>query len=91
MLISKEVKKLKKRIKPLIDDHVEWLSIGIEFAHGSWLVTPTYEGAGDGHPSYVDDPITGLVLTGEGYTLVAAIKNLNAALDELEYEMEHDR
>lgn len=90
MKISTEIKKLKKRIKPLIDDHVAFLMIGFEYLDESksWTITPQYESGGDGHPLYIEIEGTGVglnpLLQGTGKTLPAAIKNLNQSLDNIE-------
>jgi len=86
MKISKEILKLEKRIKPLIDDHIQSLIIGFEYVDEtkSWLVIPQYEGGGDGHASYIEEEGNSeRVLEGEGKTLPAAIKDLNKRLDNI--------
>lgn len=90
MKISTEIDEIKKRIKPRIDDHVNYLMIGVEFVKESkeWHVTPCFEGGGDGHPSYIalDDP--GILnpgpFQGVGETLPKAIANIKKALDNAE-------
>lgn len=87
MKISQEIKKLKKRIKPLIDDHVQFLMIGFEYLDESksWQVTPQYEGGGDGYATYIEvEGKATRVLQGDGKTLSAAIKSLNKKLDKIE-------
>lgn len=86
MKISKEIKKLRKRIKPLIDDHVDYLMIGLEFDPKvkTWTATPQFESGGDGHSNYLEQEGAKEVLQGEGKTLPAAIKDLNKKLDHIE-------
>ena len=89
MKVSKEIKALRNRIEPLIDDHVSWLSIGLEYCteNNKWYVTPTYEGGGDGNPSYIADPTQNLqtcVLQGVGDSLVTAIKELKKTITQIE-------
>jgi hypothetical protein len=89
MLVSKKIKKLRKRIKLLIDDQVEWLIIGTTFSKKTktWSVFPMYEGAGDGHPTYLNNLFGDVgILHGNGNTLPAAIRNLEKMLDNIEKE-----
>lgn len=87
MKISTEIKKLKRRIKPLIDDHVQHLIIGFEFdsTTKTWQAIPQYEGGGDGFATYIEEENSPTkVLQGEGKSLPAAIKNLNSRLDYIQ-------
>ena len=90
MKVSKEVKALRNRIEPLIDDHVSWLSIGLEYCieENKWHITPMYEGGGDGHPSYLTNPCLDKpfaeVLQGVGDSLVSAIKDLKKTITQIE-------
>lgn len=85
MKISEEIKKLKNKIEPLIDDHVEWLMISFEFSeNGKWHATPQYEGGGDGRATYIEvEGKTDGILQGAGDTLPAAIRNLNINIDNI--------
>lgn len=86
MKISTEVKKLQKRIKPLIDDHVQSLIIGFEFDSTTkeWQVVPQYEGGGDGFATYIEvEGSPDRVLQGNGKTITAAVKNLHKRLDHI--------
>ena len=86
MKISEEIKKLKKKIKPLIDDHVQSLIIGFEFdsSNKEWQVIPQYEGGGDGYATYLEmEGSPDRVLQGNGKTLPGAIKDLNKKLDRI--------
>lgn len=89
MKISKEIKSLRNRIEPLIEDHVSWLYIGLEYCPESkcWFATPCYEGGGDGSPSYIDNPLAckgASVLQGMGGNLPAAIKDLKQMISKIE-------
>lgn len=89
MKISTEIQQLKVKINKLIEDHVSYLMIGLEFIPESetWNVTPCYEGGGDGNPSYINNPVPEdgkpCVLQGNGNTLSEAINNLKDTLKKV--------
>ena len=86
MDITREIMKLRKFIKPLLEDEpndgmVEWLTIGFEYEpkEKMWHVVPAYEGAGDGCLNYIDwvNSERGTsVLQGVGADIDLAIKEL---------------
>lgn len=86
MKVSEEIKKLRKKLKPLIDDHVEWLMIGLEYRADvkTWYATPQYEGGGDGFATYIEvEGCADRVLQGEGKSLPSAIKDLNKRINKV--------
>ena len=83
MKISKEIKKIKQKLIPLLNDYLgekpDYLSIGIEFLdhENIWQVVPVYEISGRGHPEYIDFRTpNGIILHGQGINLTSAIRNL---------------
>lgn len=88
MKISKEIKKIKQKLIPLITDYLgkkpDYLSIGIEFLDDEnvWQVVPSYEISGNGHPEYIYFKTSqGIVLHGQGVALVNAVQNLQYNID----------
>lgn len=82
MKISKEVKKLSKRIEKNFDKEcgpIEHLTISFEYNKdtGYWFVCPVYECSGDGHPQYMNSSFSSTdVLQGKAKNIVLAIKAL---------------
>jgi len=88
MKISKEIKKIKLKLIPLITDYLgekpDYLSIGFEFLDDEnvWQAVPSYEISGNRHPEYIFFKTSqGIILHGQGSSFVDAVRNLQYNID----------
>ena len=86
MKISKQIDKIQRLGKGLVDEYVDYLSVLIEHnvEENFWTAVLIYENSGDEYPSYVDAVIPNgrLMIDGSGRTIVSALRNLEKCIIE---------